>query len=36
MDDQEVLIKLLDESSPGEVRPAKEKDYFFIIMPMKI
>jgi DNA polymerase-3 subunit beta len=36
MDDQEITIKLLDESSPGEIRPTKEKGYFFIIMPMKI
>ena len=36
MDDQEVLFRLFDESSPGEIRPARETGYFFIIMPMKI
>ena len=36
MDDEEVVFNLLDESSPGEIRPIGEKDYFFIIMPMKI
>jgi DNA polymerase-3 subunit beta len=36
VDDQEVVFKLFDESSPGEVRPTKERGYFFIIMPMKI
>ena len=35
MNDEEIMIKLMDESSPGEIRPMEEKDYFFIIMPMK-
>ncbi len=36
MDDETISLKLMDESSPGEIRPAKERGYFFIIMPMKI
>ena len=36
MDDDEVICNLLDESSPGEIRPTEERGYFFIIMPMKI
>ncbi|MBN1882720.1 MAG: DNA polymerase III subunit beta [Deltaproteobacteria bacterium] len=36
VDDDVVVFRLLDDSSPGEVRPAEEKGYFFIIMPMKI
>jgi DNA polymerase III subunit beta len=36
VEEEEVKIMLLDESSPGEVRPLDDKGYFFIIMPMKI
>ncbi|MBN1574138.1 MAG: DNA polymerase III subunit beta [Deltaproteobacteria bacterium] len=36
VDEDSVELMLLDESSPGEVRPKEGKNYYFIIMPMKI
>jgi DNA polymerase-3 subunit beta len=36
MDDETIFLRLMDESSPGEIRPVKERGYFFIIMPMKV
>ena len=36
VEEEEVKLMFLDESSPGEIRPLEDKNYFFIIMPMKI
>jgi len=36
VEEEKVEMILLDESSPGEIHPLEDKNYYFIIMPMKI